>query len=278
MLADYHIHTSFSDDSDYQMEKVVKEAISKNFNEICFTDHVDYGVKFDRDGLSPEKVKELEDNFKINVDYPKYFKTIEELKNKYKDQINIKTGLEFGIQVHTIPLYEKLFDLYPYDFIINSCHQVDDLEFWNYEYQENKTRDEFHEGYYKEILDVANNYNNYSVLGHLDHHVRYDEKGTLKTNRVDELIDEILRTVIRNDRGIEVNTSYFRYKLPDLTPSKNILKRYKELGGKILTIGSDSHKPGNVGERFPETIEILKNLGFSELCTFTNMKPNFYKI
>lgn len=278
MLADYHLHTSFSDDSEQPMEDVIKEAIAKGFDEICFTDHVDYGVKVDRDGLSPEEIKQRERDFLINVDYPLYFKTLEELKEKYKNDIKIKVGLEFGIQSHTIPDYEKLFDRYDYDFIINSCHQVDDKEFWNQDYQRNMSQRDFYLGYYNEILNVAKNYHNYNILGHLDHHVRYDTKGFYDSEEIDEVIDEILRTIIADNKGLEVNTSYHRYKLRDLTPSRKILKRYLELGGKILTIGSDAHAPGQVGEYFSETKKILKDIGFTEFCTFENMTPVFHKL
>ena len=202
MNADYHLHTSFSDDSSYPMEEVVKEAIEKGLDEICFTDHVDYGVKIDREGLSPEEIDEYERKSLLNVDYP-----------TYKDKIKIKTGLEFGIQTHTIPDYEKLFEAYDYDFIINSCHQADDLEFWNQDYQKGKTQEEFYKGYYNEILNVAKNYHNYSVLGHLDHHIRYDLEGFYDSEEIDEIIDEILKTVIADGKGIEVNTSYHRYNI-----------------------------------------------------------------
>ena len=78
---DYHVHTAFSDDSVYEMEEVVKDAISKGMNEICFTDHVDYGIKLDWD---EGKEIEYRDGMPLaNVDYPKYFEKIKELRKKY---------------------------------------------------------------------------------------------------------------------------------------------------------------------------------------------------
>lgn len=112
-FADYHVHSEFSDDSVYPMEQVVKDAISMNMNEICFTDHVDYGIKEDWDCSHPIIYRGEEPL--ANVDYPTYVSRISKLKDKYKDSIAIKLGLEFGIQTHTIPQYEKLFNRYPFE-------------------------------------------------------------------------------------------------------------------------------------------------------------------
>src|SRR5690554_4926466 len=99
MFIDYHVHSEYSDDSSYKMEDIVIDAIEKGLEEICFTDHVDYGVKPD----IHEEVKRFHKGLPVtNVDYPRYFKEISELQEKYKDKIVIKKGLEFGIQRHTI--------------------------------------------------------------------------------------------------------------------------------------------------------------------------------
>ncbi len=278
MKADYHIHTSFSDDCDYPMEEVIQEAISKGLDEICITEHVDYGVHFDRDKLPEDRKEELLKENKVNVDYPAYLARLEELKEKYKNQITVKKGLEYGIQVSTIPDFENLYKTYDLDFIINSCHQADNLEFWNQDYQKGKSQRDYHVGYYTEILNVAKNYHHYNVLGHLDHQIRYDLQGEYLTKEIDDLIDEILVTAIKDDKGIEVNTSGFHYKIGDFHPSKSILKRYYDLGGKIITIGSDSHTPGRVGDKVDEAKEALKTIGFKEFCTFENMKPIFHQL
>ena len=134
MLADYHVHTEFSNDSIYPMEEVVKDAISLGIKDICFTDHVDYGPY--RDWDDPRGIKyrpgdegEPEQVALTNVDCGKYFSMIEKLREKYKDKIEVKAGMEFGVQTHTIPEYEKLFRSYPFDFIILSIHRAGDQEF-----------------------------------------------------------------------------------------------------------------------------------------------------
>lgn len=283
MFADYHVHTEFSDDSDYLMEDVVKDAIKKGMNEICFTDHVDYGIKRDRDdprGIlkRPGGKGEPEWMEVANVDYPRYMDLIKHLKEKYQSNINIKTGLEFGMQVHTIPSYQKLYNRYDYDFIILSIHQIDDQELWTQDYQKGKTQQEYIEGYYQEMLNVIKNYKDYSVLGHLDLITRYDGIGNYPFEKIKPIITEILQLVIKDGKGIEINTSSHRYGLKDSTPSRDILKLYKELGGKIITIGSDSHKPEHLGAYIDEAKELLKELGFEYYCTFEKMKPIYHKL
>ncbi len=283
MFADYHVHTEFSDDSDYLMEDVVKDAIKKGMNEICFTDHVDYGIKRDRDdprGIlkRPGGKGEPEWMEVANVDYPRYMNLIKHLKEKYQSNINIKTGLEFGMQVHTIPSYQNLYNRYDYDFIILSIHQIDDQELWTQDYQKGKTQQEYIEGYYQEMLNVIKNYKDYSVLGHLDLITRYDEIGNYPFEKIKPIITEILQLVIKDGKGIEINTSSHRYGLKDSTPSRDILKLYKELGGKIITIGSDSHKPEHLGAYIDEAKELLKELSFEYYCTFEKMEPIYHKL
>lgn len=275
MLADYHIHCEYSDDSIYLMEDVVKDAIKKGINEICFTDHVDYGIKLDWD--SGKEIMYRNGEPFANVDYPRYEKQIKELQNKYKDII-IKMGLEFGMQVHTIPQFQKLYNQYPFDFIILSCHQVNDQEFWTQDFQNGKTQQEYNEAYYQEIYDVISQYKDYSVLGHLDLIVRYDEKGVYPFEKVKHLIEKILKQVIQDGKGIEVNTSYHRYGIKDMTPSRDILKLYRELGGTIITIGSDSHKEEHLGAYIQEAKKELIALGFEKYCTFEKMKPIYHQL
>ena len=285
MLADYHIHCKYSDDSEEDIEKIIETAINKGIGEICFTDHVDYGIKLDKDVFEKIDENAKKDWIKkigridLNVDYPNYFKEIEELREKYKDKITIRQGLEFGMQVHTIKDFQKLFDKYKekFDFVILSCHQVNDKEFWTNEFQKGKSIDEYNAEYYEEIYRVMSRYSDYSILGHLDHIQRYNET-IYPFEKSREIIVKILKKVIEDNKGIEVNTSSFRYGLKELTPERDILKLYHELGGKIITIGSDAHKAENVGEHIPYIQEELKKIGFIDICTFDKMKPIFHKL
>ena len=118
MRADYHIHTEFSDDSGYVMEKVVQDAIAMGLDEICFTDHVDYGIKKDWDEPGEMIYRkggsdEPDEMPLANVHYTTYYETFKEMRALYDDKIELKLGLEFAMQAHTIEKYKKLFARFP---------------------------------------------------------------------------------------------------------------------------------------------------------------------
>lgn len=289
MREEYHIHCEFSDDSPTPMEKQIETAISKRIDEMCFTDHVDYGIKRDwddprgilyrePDGMSssnsdPEPM--------ANVDYPKYFAKIERMQAQYHGEIIIKKGLEFGIQTITIPDFEKLYAKYEdqLDFTLLSMHQVNNQEFWTQDFQRGKMQKEYNDEYYDEIYKVQQSFKHYSVLAHIDLLARYDPAGIYPFEKEEDKIAEILKLAIQDGKGIELNTSSWHYGLSDTQPSRKILKLYKDLGGKILTIGSDAHVPQYVADHYDEAVDILKNeIGFTEICTFEHMRPIFHTL
>lgn len=259
MLSDYHMHTSFSSDSTFKMEDEIKIAIQRGLNEICFTEHIDHMNHNDAN---------LED----------YRKEYERCKQKYSNAIVLKWGIEFGIQKHTIHQFQKDFDSHEFDFVIMSCHQIDDLYIYNQQFQKGKTQQEINELYYREILECVKNYHDYSVVGHLDAIKRDDPYGEYDDEKVMAIIKEILMIVIQENKGIEINTSNVRYGLSDSTPSRKILTLYYELGGRILTIGSDSHKEEHVGYNLIEAKKMAKEIGFTHFCTFEKMKPIFHQL
>ncbi len=261
LTADYHVHTAFSDDSQTPMEDMIRRALELGLSEICFTEHVDYGVKT-----------------VVNCDYPAYFAALDQMREKYRGKIAIRAGIEFGVQRETIPQYQADLQTWPFDFVILSCHQVDNQEFWNGQFQEGKRQEEFHAAYYQAIYDVMEGYQGYSILGHLDMIKRYDPYGLYPDQKILPLVEKILRRAIAGGKGIEVNTSSFRYGLQDLTPSESILELYHELGGRVLTLGSDAHQVPYLADHFPEVREILREIGFREFCTFEGMRPLFHPL
>lgn len=271
-MKDYHVHTYYSDDSIYPMKAVLADCAARGLDEVCFTDHVDYGIKKD---WTEENV----DPVFSNVDYPRYFDEIDECRKLFPD-ITIKAGLEFGAQMITLDKYRELIKRYGnrLDFVLLSVHQVGNKEFWNQEFQKGKSQLEYNRGYYEELLRLVRSFKDYSVLAHLDLIVRYDRQGTLPFEDVKDVITEILKQVIADGKGIEVNTSSVRYQVGDLTPSVEILKLYHELGGRVLTFGSDSHKPEHLGAHITEQMAQVKELGFTEYCTFSHGKPEFHPL
>ena len=287
MKMDYHLHTEFSDDSREPMENQVKRAIELGFEEICFTDHVDYGVKNDwadgniqyRAGDGIGKPEGSLDPI-ANVDYPLYFEKLRLMKKQFGDRIRIKQGLEFGMQTITIDKYEKLFARYKdeLDFVLLSIHEIDNKELWTMDYQKERSWKEYNEGYYNELYQVMKKYKDYNILSHLDLIVRYDPQGRYPFEKVEDQIAEILKLATSDGKGIEINTSSWHYGLDDTMPSRQILKLYKDLGGKIITIGSDGHTTRYVGDHYEDAVGILKDIGFTHVAGFTKMKPELHEI
>ncbi len=288
MYADYHIHSEFSDDSRELMENQIERGIALGLNEMCFTDHVDYGIKRDwddprgikwrgGDGISSDS-SDLEPM--ANVNYPDYFAKIHKMRETYGNKMKIKAGLEFGIQSIIVEDYEKLYAKYnqELDFVLFSMHQVNNQEFWTQDFQRGKTQQEYNEEYYKEILKTMKMFKNYSVLAHLDLLVRYDKNGVYPFEKLKDLITQILMQAIADGKGIEVNTSSYHYGLADSQPSRAILKLYKELGGQIITVGSDAHSTKYLGDHIKETYALLKELGYTQITTFEHMKPFFHDL
>lgn len=286
MRADYHLHCEFSDDSVELMETQIEQGAAIGLDEMCFTDHVDYGIKRDwddplgiewRDGDNDDGTK-----YPIaNVNYPKYFDKLYRLKEQYKNDITVKAGLEFGIQSHTVGAFQSLYDKYrdKLDFVLFSMHQVEDKEFWTGDFQEGRTRKEYTEKYYDEILKTMKMFKDYSVLAHLDLIVRYDPAGVYPFDKVKDIVAAILEQAIRDDKGIEINTSSWKYGLSDTQPSRAILRLYRDLGGRIITVGSDAHTKEFLGDHFDDAYAILKDeIGFSEIATFERMQPIFHRI
>ena len=124
MLADYHVHTAYSDDCDTPMEAMAGRAVDMGLDEICFTEHVDYDV--------PDVV---------TCDYDAYFQGLEITRRRYGDRLAIRTGIEFGVQMETVEKDRRDFQAYPFDFVLLSCHQVDGKELCRYQFPARKTQD-----------------------------------------------------------------------------------------------------------------------------------------
>lgn len=264
MLYDYHMHSSFSADSTTPMEDMINKSIELGLKEICFTDHIDYNIT--RKHIS-------------TIDYADYFEKLDYYKNKYANKISIKKGIEMGLQLPILERCSKEINDYDFDFIIGSVHTIDEFELCTGEYHQGKSQHETYQDYYESLYTIIREYKDYSVLGHLDLIKRYGGyKKTLDDNLFSDQLEAILKQAIYDGKGIEINTSSFRYNLPDSTPSSYILKLYKSLGGEILTVGSDSHITSQVAHKFDVTKDLLKEHGYKYICRFNKLQPEFIKI
>ena len=189
-------------------------------------------------------------------------------------------GVEIGYQPNLNDKINILLNSHPFDFVICSIHAWNGIELDTGDLFKGKTQEEGYREYFENLKYCVENFDNYDVYGHLDFIVRYGnfENKTLRYEDYKDIIDEILKIIINNGKGIEVNTSGLRYNLNTMHPNKDILKRYLELGGKIITLGSDAHFAEDICSDFDIAIKELKEIGFKEITTFKNRKPSFIKI
>lgn len=266
-MFDYHIHSHFSSDSNMKMEDAIKKAIDLGLEEIAFTDHIDL--------LYPPVSYPVWD-----IDYDIYTKEFFYLKEKYKNSISIKLGAEVGLQPHSIQKTLELLEKYPFDFIIASTHVVDYKDLADRVFYEGKTKEQAYMRYFEQTLNLIKSFDKFCVYGHLDIVKRYGNYQNTELNKTEywDIIDEILKLIIQKGKGIEVNTSGYRYHLNMPHPEFKILKRYHDLGGKIITIGSDAHRPEHIAYMFDKTIDSLKEIGFEYIAKFENQNPIFGNI
>jgi histidinol-phosphatase (PHP family) len=266
MFWDTHMHCYFSGDSEASPLSMVKGALKKNLPGICFTDHQDLDYRKDP-GF-------------FDLDFINYQKEIATLKEEYKDKIEILWGVELGLQPHVAQENLEIARTYPFDFIIGSTHIVDHIDIYYPSFYEGRTERSAYRRYFECTLDNIKSDVDYDVYGHLDYVVRYGPNKNLSFSyqKYAELIDEILRLLIEKGKGIELNMAGFKYGLGHPNPTEDILRRYRELGGEIITIGSDGHKPEQIAWDYEKVPELLKQAGFEYYTVFKKRKPEFIKL
>ena len=266
ILSDYHLHSEFSGDSIQNIDELILKAISMGLKEIAITDHLEY----DMEGITGKWILDLES----------YTQKIGIMKEKYRKDIEIKLGVEVGIQPHTKKYLEEKIKMYPFDFVIASSHAINGKDISFGEIHKGKTKDEIQTMYFKNVLKNVEVYEEYNVYGHLDFITRYggDAYKGLNYEIQRDIIDEILKKIISKGKGIEINTSGYRYREDRFYPYIKVLNRYFEFGGEIITVGSDAHKKEDVAKDFDIVYDFLRNAGKKYICSFKKMEPIFKKI
>ena len=274
--ADMHMHTWFSTDSEACPCDMADEAVRKGLKTICFTDH------FDKDDL------EWGEEGIFDVDA--YFVEMQKLQEEYAGKLNIRIGIELGLRTYLKDYYEELTKKYPFDFVIGSVHNVPykkDAE-GNILYTDpaaeklftDRTDKEAYRLMMETTLENVRTSDCFQTLGHLDYVVRYGKSREKEYSYTDyaDIIDEILKLLIEKEKGLEVNSAGLKYGLPFAHPHPDVLKRYRELGGEIITIGADAHKPEHIAYDFAKAEEILKSCGLKYYTEFFEQKPVFKQL
>ena len=265
--ADLHTHSLCSPDAEYTMWDMAQAAVEAGLDEICFTDHVDLRpwLRY----VPPEE-----------FDWTPLTEEYRRAREKWGDRITIRLGAEMGEMCTDFARADRYqANMPPLDFIIGSLHVMSQRFAYRDFTRINEVDDQFDqvvEDYLAQQLEhVA--WGRFSVVGHLTLPLRYaNERHHLNRSFARHMdgVEQVLRAVVDRGLGIECNTNRGGMCLPD----GEILRLYRRLGGEIVTLGSDAHRPGHVGCGIREGQALLKECGFRYFCTFAQMKPVFHPL
>ena len=228
---DAHMHTRFSEDSDASVHSMLDAAIERGMEAVCITDHLDKDFPQTPDFPAGAFL----------FDLGNYFQRLTQLKEEYQKKLEVRIGVEIGLQPHLGEYYRNLTEKYPFDFVIGSVHLIHGQD-----------------PYYRTFFEGRSEEYSYK---------KYAEE-----------IDEILKILIAQGKGLEMNMAGMKYGLGFPNPHPDVIRRYRELGGEIVTIGADAHRPEHVAFDYEQAGEILTGCGFSYYAEFKGRKPVFRRI
>ena len=261
-MFDFHLHSRVSFDSDCNPQEIITAAEKSGLKEICFTDHYDFNDNPDGH----------HDIFKIE-DYKSAYDSLK------SEKVIIRRGVEFGLTDWNTKELKALLAGYDFDFCIGSVHYAGGYDPYFKEFWEHNGWEKGFEKYLLQTLKCVKAHTDFDVLGHINYVCKSEHNPTkkpLRYNDYRDICDEIMKTLVEKGKGMEINTSGMDRVgafLPDIT----YLKRFKELGGEIVTVGSDSHNGERVGQYIGGALEIAKEV-FGHVCTFQKRKVEFHKL
>ena len=264
-LYDYHIHSTHSSDGHNNIFDICNEAVKKGLREIAVTDHFE---------PTPG-----------NADYSSYnpyayWIELALANEVFKDKLKVKLGIELGQPHHFLDSSNAIIKKIPYDYVIGSAHKLQSgVDFSEIAYEDFELSD-IAQIYLNELTELVTKAD-FDCVGHMDLIKRYcksfySEKVTLDVQH--ELLTQTLKLIIENGKSIEINTSGLRQSTLETMPGFDVLKLYRELGGEILTIGSDAHFASDVGAGISNAIELARFADFKYLTVFEKRKPQWINI
>ncbi len=260
-MFDFHLHTTVSFDGISHAKDMAQAAKARGLREICFTDHADF--LYEKGGMQL-------------YDLAEYSRAYDGLEIP---SLTIRRGTELGLAAWSVEESEDFLAARPYDFVIGSVHYTEFGDPYYPEFWEGRSGKAAFLCYLEEVLRCVKLHKNFDVLGHLTYVCKSAHNPTHEPVHYEdfrEITDEILRILVANGKGLEVNTSGVD-KAGALLPSEKFLRRFRELGGEIVTVGSDAHDVTRVGQYVDDVLALLRDI-FGYVCTFSERNPTFHKL
>lgn len=265
VFADCHTHSICSPDGNTPMTEMAKAACQYGLTALTLTDHAD--------------LLDLEGCFTPDFDWAPLDAQREAMLKVYGTKLDLPMGIEFGMGFLDEAASRKILSHPGLDFVIGSVHNISrekgggDFYFLPYNVQEDCYR--ALDDYFSSLLKLAQG-EFYDVIGHIIYPLRYMEGDfpppTLTRYR--DVMDEIMRLAIESGRGIEINT----WKGQTLTEWLPLLKRYKELHGEIITVGSDAHAAAPIGRGIKAAYSMMEDCGFRYVAVYHERKPTMLRL
>lgn len=261
---DYHMHTRFSADSQANLEDMCEAALLCGLQEVCFTEHVD---------RVPWEAT------RGHFDAAAYVPAAERCRADYAGRLTVRIGLEIGEPHLAVEATKALLEAWPFDFVLGSAHWIDQSGLPLTQVYQTHSIEHVEGEYFQRVLELVTQ-GEFDSLGHLDLVRRYrpQELGPFDTLAHAEVIRTILKTLVQRDKAFEINTSPLRRGLASTCPDVTVLRWYKELGGEKVTVGSDSHRPEQVGTGFEVALDMLRSAGFSRIVRFARRRPEWVPV
>ncbi len=266
-IVDLHTHTDNSFDGHHSTMFLCESACMKGMRAIAFTDHLEMDVFF-------------RDNF--NRTALQSFFEVAKAASAFKGKLIVCKGVELGQPYYNAAVTDKLLSTIKYDFIIGSIHNLPEMQDFYYMDFSDDNIDYYSllDQYFECELKLAQ-WDKFDTLAHLTYPLRYIKGNYGKPvdmSRYAEIIDEILLTLIKNKKSLELNTAGLRKPIGTTSPDEDILKRYKELGGSLITIGSDAHYAEHLGNGIGKGYEIALRCGFDKIALYQGRNPTLIPI
>jgi histidinol-phosphatase (PHP family) len=256
-LADYHLHTADSADSTESMAAVCRRAVELGLSEICFTEH------FDTDPY---------DKGYGYYDDARYERRLDDVRREFGGRLVIRKGLEFDWQSRHAARTAELLAPFRFDFLIGSVHCVFS-SMVREALQRGFPPEEVYREYFAELQAlVATGLPD--VLGHVDYvrKVGGDLLGPWRYADFDAQVRDLVRQCVARGVGLEVNTRH-RDKGQPIVPGADVLRAYRDAGGRTVTLGSDAHVAAAVGAHLDVAAAMLRDAGFDQFAVFADRRP-----
>lgn len=261
-LIDYHTHSRLSMDGQVPLAVLAEHAAQAGVAELCVTDHCD---------LLDAEARRVYD-----YDWTEGVKQFRETVPRFEGRLKLKLGLEYGMGHIEPACSDRILSLPELDFVIGSVHNLspekggEDLFFMDFSTAEACVRvlEDYFASLEKLVLTPY-----YDVVGHIIYPLRYMHGNATIHPWLDRATD-LMKEAVKRGKGIEVNT-YRGLTVEDWRP---VLERYRDIGGEIVTVGSDAHDPIHAGRGIREAYGLLRELGFRWVTTYEKRQPNMISI